>query len=89
MVASLGGLLFGFDTAVISGTVERVKQQYGLSELVRNHAHDFPPGAKSRIREGAHQPDVPAAINQRDALHGEQLSESFRGLHVCAAQPGT
>ena len=25
LVASLGGLLFGFDTAVISGTVERVK----------------------------------------------------------------
>jgi SP family arabinose:H+ symporter-like MFS transporter len=34
LVASLGGLLFGFDTAVISGAVERVKQQYGLSELL-------------------------------------------------------
>lgn len=34
LVASLGGLLFGFDTAVISGTVERVKQQHGLSELL-------------------------------------------------------
>jgi MFS transporter, SP family, arabinose:H+ symporter len=34
LVASLGGLLFGFDTAVISGTVERVKQQYGLTELL-------------------------------------------------------
>ncbi|MBP7827888.1 MAG: sugar porter family MFS transporter [Verrucomicrobia bacterium] len=34
LVASLGGLLFGFDTAVISGTVERVKQQYGLSDLL-------------------------------------------------------
>ena len=34
LVASLGGLLFGFDTAVISGTVERVKAQYGLSDLL-------------------------------------------------------
>ncbi len=34
LVASLGGLLFGFDTAVISGTVERVKQQYGLTEML-------------------------------------------------------
>lgn len=33
LVASLGGLLFGFDTAVISGTVEAVKQQYALTEL--------------------------------------------------------
>lgn len=33
LVASLGGLLFGFDTAVISGTVERVTGQYGLSTL--------------------------------------------------------
>jgi MFS transporter, SP family, arabinose:H+ symporter len=34
LVASLGGLLFGFDTAVISGTVERVKQQFLLSDLL-------------------------------------------------------
>lgn len=33
LIASLGGLLFGFDTAVISGTVERVTEQYGLSEV--------------------------------------------------------
>ena len=33
MVASLGGLLFGFDTAVISGTVARVVGQFGLSDL--------------------------------------------------------
>lgn len=33
MVASLGGLLFGFDTAVISGTVGRVTGQFGLSDL--------------------------------------------------------
>ena len=32
-VASLGGLLFGFDTAVISGTVERVTGQFGLTDL--------------------------------------------------------
>lgn len=34
LVASLGGLLFGFDTAVISGTVERVRAQFALSELM-------------------------------------------------------
>jgi SP family arabinose:H+ symporter-like MFS transporter len=33
-VASLGGLLFGFDTAVISGIVERVRQQFALSGLM-------------------------------------------------------
>ena len=33
-VASLGGLLFGFDTAVISGTVGMVKSQFGLTELM-------------------------------------------------------
>lgn len=33
LVASLGGLLFGFDTAVISGTVERVKTQFSLTEV--------------------------------------------------------
>jgi len=33
IVASLGGLLFGFDTAVISGTVGMVETQFGLSKL--------------------------------------------------------
>ena len=32
-VASLGGLLFGFDTAVISGTFRLVEEQFGLSKL--------------------------------------------------------
>ncbi len=35
LVASIGGLLFGFDTAVISGTVERVKMQYALTDLLQ------------------------------------------------------
>ena len=30
-VAALGGILFGYDTAVISGTTEIVKAQFGLS----------------------------------------------------------
>lgn len=34
LVASIGGLLFGFDTAVISGTVQQVTLQYGLSSLM-------------------------------------------------------
>jgi len=33
LVASLGGLLFGFDTAVISGTVDMVTTQFSLTEL--------------------------------------------------------
>ena len=32
-VASLGGFLFGYDTAVISGTFEFVEQQFGLSKV--------------------------------------------------------
>ncbi|RIJ50475.1 MFS transporter [Maribellus luteus] len=33
-VASLGGVLFGFDTAVISGTFGMVETQFGLSKLM-------------------------------------------------------
>ncbi|MGQ7868181.1 sugar porter family MFS transporter [Sunxiuqinia sp. sy24] len=33
-VASLGGVLFGFDTAVISGTFGMVENQFGLSKLL-------------------------------------------------------
>jgi SP family arabinose:H+ symporter-like MFS transporter len=33
LVASLGGFLFGFDTAVISGTVGFVERQFGLSKI--------------------------------------------------------
>lgn len=33
-VASLGGLLFGFDTAVISGTFGFIEEQYALSKLM-------------------------------------------------------
>ena len=32
-VAALGGLLFGFDTAVIAGTTELLRKTYGLSEM--------------------------------------------------------
>lgn len=34
LVASLGGLLFGFDTAVVSGTIESVHRQFALSNLM-------------------------------------------------------
>ncbi|MBU4271166.1 MAG: sugar porter family MFS transporter [Planctomycetes bacterium] len=33
LVASIGGLLFGFDTAVISGTFGFIEAQYGLNKL--------------------------------------------------------
>ncbi len=33
LVASLGGFLFGYDTAVISGTFEFVERQFGLSKV--------------------------------------------------------
>ncbi len=32
LIAALGGLLFGFDTAVISGTTEALKGKFGLSD---------------------------------------------------------
>jgi SP family arabinose:H+ symporter-like MFS transporter len=34
-VASLGGFLFGYDTAVISGTVNQVSAQFGLNDITR------------------------------------------------------
>ena len=30
LIAALGGLLFGYDTAVISGTIDQVNTQYHL-----------------------------------------------------------
>ncbi len=33
LIASLGGLLFGYDTAVISGTVDFIQSHFGLSDL--------------------------------------------------------
>ncbi len=33
VVAAIGGILFGYDTAVISGTTEIVKSQFGLTDM--------------------------------------------------------
>ena len=33
VVASLGGFLFGYDTAVISGTVDQVSSQFSLDDI--------------------------------------------------------
>ena len=35
VVASLGGFLFGYDTAVISGTVEQVSRQFSLDDVTK------------------------------------------------------
>jgi sugar porter (SP) family MFS transporter len=34
LIAALGGLLFGFDTAVISGTTEWLKSEFGLTDFM-------------------------------------------------------
>ena len=35
VVASLGGFLFGYDTAVISGTVDQVSRQFNLDDITK------------------------------------------------------
>jgi MFS transporter, SP family, arabinose:H+ symporter len=35
LVASLGGFLFGYDTAVISGTVDQVSKQFSLNDITK------------------------------------------------------
>lgn len=35
VIAALGGFLFGYDEAVISGTVDRVREQYDLNSLMK------------------------------------------------------
>src|SRR5690349_4927332 len=34
VVAAVGGLIFGFDTAVISGAEEQIQQAFGLSDAM-------------------------------------------------------
>jgi sugar porter (SP) family MFS transporter len=38
LVATLGGLLFGYDTGVISGAIEALTSRFGLSELMKGWA---------------------------------------------------
>ena len=52
IVAALGGLLFGFDTAVIAGTTHALQLHYGLAEWQKGVtvaiALIFPPGPVAR-----------------------------------------
>ena len=34
IVAAIGGILFGYDTAVISGTTDMVRSQFGLTDMM-------------------------------------------------------
>ena len=42
VASAIGGILFGYDTAVISGTIGSVTQQFSLDTIVTTSLHSFP-----------------------------------------------
>ena len=50
-----------------------------IPQRARDDPHHPPPLGQHRVREHAHQPDVTAAIDERDALAGQQCAECARG----------
>ena len=52
---------------------------FAIPQRTRDHSHHPPSLGQRGVRKHAHQPDVPAAVDQRDALAGEQRTEAARG----------
>jgi len=78
MIAALGGLLFGFDTAVISGTTKWLKEGF-VAEITTTLRPYFPAAAKAE-----------AAPKQADAGAPEDvLSDFMLGFTVASALIGT
>ena len=42
VASAIGGILFGYDTAVISGTIGSVTQQFSLDTIFTTSFHSFP-----------------------------------------------
>ena len=73
LVAALGGLLFGFDTAVIAGTTRALTETFGLSAAMLGVTVSMALWERSRLIAGrsAERPLRPQSLSRgaRAALH--------------------
>jgi hypothetical protein len=59
-----------------------------IGESAGNDADDAAAGGKRAIGEGAHEPDVAAAIDEGDGLPSEEPAEGGGGLGILGMQAG-